>query len=636
MRFLLLIVVLWLTSCPAAVSGHQTPGAAPEKQDVNDDKNKDPRLTTKMKWRLLRGQSYENGLEENEPVVGIVDDGAAEETLDRELHYSFKNNWYSVDRYKSSKGSKGASRDSSSNDRERREKFGPKQNKYYNRYYGCGDRDKQPKWYHGWHRWYWGYYNYYDNDNQRQPTPSSRPVTLAVPSPTPKPIPVLLPTDPPNVTPPPTSTSSSLTNAPTASPTAAPTATPTATATPTVGDNSGGPGTPAPTVEGAATTAPSIEGVTTPSPATSEPTVNVDGASICGGQFVGFASCVARNSDACGACDSASPGDLQAGVDCENFDAWLLRNIECCSGNECGSELNQLEICKSCSSAPASSPAAAPAFPSSPTVDTDVPSISPSPADTRVPSIGGISDTTAPTVEGSSNTAAPTIDANNSLETSVPTVEDVTVAPVADGGSSETAAPVVIDETQAPVVALDETASPVVEGSETLAPVVVDATQAPVVESSETLQPVADETLQPVLADETASPVAEGTLQPVNVGDDSIGEVPTIAPIASSVEISPAASPFSPVLSPAFSPAFSPVESPSDTLAPVAGAAALSGEALLPEEGQNGDEILPVDLTPEPQDGEAYTILPVSPYAGHGDAPPKGDSYTPFPSAAPY
>lgn len=45
---------------------------------------------------------------------------------------------------------------------------------------------------------------------------------------------------------------------------------------------------------------------------------------------------------------------------------------------------------------------------------------------------------------------------------------------------------------------------------------------------------------------------------------------------------------------------------------------------------QDGGEVPVVDLTPEPLDGVRYQRLPVSPYEGLGDAPPRGDGYTPF------
>lgn len=71
-------------------------------------------------------------------------------------------------------------------------------------------------------------------------------------------------------------------------------------------------------------------------------------ASVCIDQYTAFLVCQGENGEACSACDISLPGDLGTEADCENFNLWLDGNVECCTGDECGADLDALETCKNC------------------------------------------------------------------------------------------------------------------------------------------------------------------------------------------------------------------------------------------------------------------------------------------------
>jgi hypothetical protein len=313
-------------------------------------------------------------------------------------------------------------------------------------------------------------------------TPSAEPQIESV-VPTEVPVP---PTASPTASPP--------TGTPTSSPTISQTETPVEqTEVPTVSPTEDKQAPVAPVAAEDPMAAPVVEDPTSVPVPTATPTANeqapVAPVVDCIEDYALFVQCVSDNSDLCVDCDTTLPGDLKAEEDCDNFNTWFENNVQCCSGDECASQLDALAICKDCPQSFPSAPFGSPIAPFSAPVAEDP---TPSPVEGEMPAPIAEDPTPSP-VEG---------------ETPAPIAEDPTSSPV----EGETPAPIAEDPTSSPVegetsapIAEDPTSSPV-EG-ETPAPIAEDPTSSPV--EGETAAPIAEDPTSSPVEGETPSPVAE-------------------------------------------------------------------------------------------------------------------------------
>lgn len=90
-------------------------------------------------------------------------------------------------------------------------------------------------------------------------------------------------------------------------------------------------------------------GDTVPSTPAPGPSGNEDGADgVCDDTFADFVECTVQNIVECGNCDRTSPGLLPSDS-CDALGTWVTANTNCCTGNECGTQLTEFETCKACS-----------------------------------------------------------------------------------------------------------------------------------------------------------------------------------------------------------------------------------------------------------------------------------------------